>query len=188
MRIEAILSREDVAELVSKFVPLEIELGKVGTGERLVAIDEVSSVTLVADAGVRVACTAHLRWPVLGLNVPVRVKALEVLVRPSIETRGEHPSLVFTLIIERADIAWAPALIEGSVMERVNRELAEQHVELTWNFAGTLSHAFDLPFALRTAATLGLEVVEGKVKVTEAALGMSVAFACTVTRRATPAP
>jgi hypothetical protein len=187
MRLDAILSSEDVEELVRQFVPLELELGEVGKSERYVSIDEVSEVALVAKAGVRVSCKARLRWPMLGLHVPVRVKTLDVLLRPTIEMRDHHPSLIFALTIEHADIAWSPALIDESLTERVNRELVEHHVELSWNFARTLSHVFHLPAAMQTAATLGLEVIEGQVSVTAASLGLTVAFRAAVGPRATPA-
>jgi hypothetical protein len=186
MRLEATLSQENVAELVRQFVPLELEMGDIGKGERFIAIDEVSDITLVADAGVRVACKAHLRWPVLGLHVPVRVSVLDVLLRPSIEMRDGHQSLIFALTIEHAEIAWSPTRVSESITERVNRELAEQHVELSWNFARTLSHVFRLPEMMRSAATFGLEVTEGQISVTERALRMAVLFHATVGRRAAP--
>jgi hypothetical protein len=187
MRLEAILSPEDVAALVRKFVPLELELGEVGKSERFVAIDEVSDVTLVASAGVRVTCKGHLRWPVLGLHVPVRVNTLDALVWPRIETRDGHRELIFSLTVERADIAWSPTSVDESITERVNKELAEHHVELSWNFTRTLSHVFRLPKAMRTAQTFGLEVIGGQIRVTEASLEMAVTFSATVGQRAKPA-
>jgi hypothetical protein len=180
MRLEAILSQEDVAELVHQFVPLELELGEAGKSERFIAIDEVGDVTLVADTGVRVACKAHLRWPVLGVHVPVRVKALDVLLRPRIEMRDSHRAFVFSLTIERADISGSLTIVDETLTDRVNRELAEHHVELSWDFAKTLSHVFRLPEAMRTAGTFALEVSGGQVKVTDASLRMIVTFRAAV--------
>jgi hypothetical protein len=183
MQLEAILSAENVADLVGQFVPLELELGEAGKGERFVTIDEVSDVTLVPNAGVRVKCSAHLRWPLLGLHLPVHAKSLDVLLRPSIGARGGSQSLIFALTIEHVDIAWSPTLVDESLTERVNRELAEHHVELSWNFTKTLSHVFRLPKAMLTAGTLGLEVIEGQIHVTHESLRMSVLFHAKVGRR-----
>jgi len=184
MQLQASLSRENVAVLVRKFVPFELELGEAGQGARSLAIDEVSDVTLVADAGVRIVCKAHVRWPVMGLPVPVRAKALALLLRPRIAIRDGTPLFIVAPTVEHAEIAWSPSLMDDSITERLNRELAEQHVELAWNFAKTLSHAFRLPGAIKTAATFGIEVVEGQVTVTEASLGMTVLFRATVDGRA----
>lgn len=183
MRAEATLSQEEAAELIRKFVPFELELGDTGKSERFVAIDEVSDIKLVADAGVRVTCRAHLRWPVLGLHVPVHVKTLAVLLRPSIGMRNGRREFVFGLTIERADIAWSPTIVDESLTERVNRELAEHHVELTWDFARTLSHVFRLPAAMRTAETFDLDVVGGEILVTEQSLVMAVDFRASIGRR-----
>ena len=183
MRIEAMLTPQDVSDVLLKFVPLEIELGRVGSGERLLSIQALTGVTLVADTGVRVTCAGHIRWPVLGIGVPVRVRELTLVVKPSIQRRDGHESLVFRLAIEEADIAWMPASFDRSVTEKVNRDLAEHDVELAWDFTRTLSHVFDLPEALRTAASLGLVVAAGRVKVTESAIGLSVAFHASVNRR-----
>ncbi|MDP9002114.1 MAG: hypothetical protein M3O46_18635 [Myxococcota bacterium] len=183
MRAEATLSQDEAAELVRKFVPFELELGEPGKSERFVAVDDVSDVRLVADAGVRVTCQAHLRWPVLGLHVPVHVKTLQVLLRPSIEPRNGRRAFVFAFTIEHADIAWSPTIVDESITQRVNRELAEHHVELSWDFTQTLSHVFRLPEAMRTAETFELDVVGGEIRVTEQSLAMMVDFRASVGRR-----
>jgi hypothetical protein len=186
MRLEAILSAKDVAELVGQFVPLELELGEPGKGDRFVAIDGLSDVKLVPGAGVRVTCTAHLRWPLLGLHLPVRIQSLEILLRPSVGMRGGGQSLIFALTVEHIDIAWSPALVDESLAERVNRELAEHHVELAWNFTKTLSHVFQLPKTMLTAATLGVEVVEGQIHVSQESLRMAVLLRAKVGPRVGP--
>src|ERR1700730_8198760 len=116
MRLEAILSAENVGRRGRQFVPLEHKLGEAGKGERFVAIHEVSDVALVANAGVRVTCTAHLRWPLLGLHFPVHVKSLGVLLRPSIGMREGHQSLILAFTIEHVDIAWSPAAVDENLM------------------------------------------------------------------------
>ncbi|HEY8041132.1 MAG TPA: hypothetical protein VIF15_15100, partial [Polyangiaceae bacterium] len=183
MRIEAILTKQDVAELLQRFVPLEIELGQVGSGERVLTVDELAGVTLVPETGVRVQCSGHLRWPVLGVSVSTHVRGVAIVIKPSVQLRDGHEALVFRLAIEEADIAWLPASIDRTIAEKVNRDLTDNDIELAWNFPRTLSHVFALPEALRSAAALGLEVVAGRVRVTDSSLGLSVAFRAWVDRR-----
>ena len=183
MHVEAILTQDDVADVLRQFVPLEFELGKIGAAERIVAVDELRKVTLLPAEGVRVECTAHLRWPVLGIGVPVRIHELTIVLSPSVRIHMGEEFLVFKLKIEAADIAWVPARIDKSIAERVNRDLADHNVELAWNFHRALTHVFRLPDALRSAATLGLRVTGGKVTVTESTLGLSVTFGTEVKQR-----
>ena len=183
MHVDMVLSSEDLGTVLEQFLPLEIELGKSGTGERIVAIDAVTGVSLVPHTGVRIQCAGHLRWPVFGVGVPVRIHRLGILVLPTVRPGEGHDSLVFKLKIEDADIAWLPALADQSIAERVNRDLAAHNVELTWDFGRTLSHVFALSAAFRTASAIGLHVTAGEVTITESALGLTVNFRTSVQRR-----
>jgi hypothetical protein len=183
MQIEATLSRDDISDILRQFVPLEIDLSKGGSGARLLAVDELIELTVVPDAGVRILCAAHIRWPVLGIRVPVDVPRLRILIIPSIR-RGEGQEwLVFRLRIEDADIAWVPSPLDQGIAERLNRELAEHNVELAWNFHRALSHVFGLPAALTTAGTVRLEVAGGRLEIAEAALRLTVSFRAAVAQR-----
>jgi hypothetical protein len=183
MRIEATLSSDEVADLLRQFIPLEIELGKPGEGDRVIAVDELTEVVFVPDTGVRLQCAARVRWPVLGIAVPVQIHRIGMLLMPSIRQDEGQESLVIQLRIEDADIAWLPALVDHSIVERVNRDLAERHVELAWNFTRTLTHVFELPVALKTAASLGLAVASGRVELTDSAFRLSVSMTAAVGRR-----
>ena len=183
MHVAMVLSPDDIADTLGQSLPLEIELGKSGAGERFVAVDAVNAVSFVPNEGVRIQCAGHLRWPVLGVGVPVRIHRLGILVLPTVRTADDHESLVFKLKIEDADIAWLPALADQSIADRVNRDLAAHDAELAWNFSRTLSHVFALPAALRTAAAIGLYVTSGQVTITESLLGLTVQFRTSVNRR-----
>jgi hypothetical protein len=69
------------------------------------------------------------------------------------------------------------------VTDLVNRELAAKHVELSWNYAATLSHAFELPPSLQSHDQLALEVVDARVKATGDALGLAIRFVARARRR-----
>jgi len=179
MWIEAIIPVEDLRRTLAEFAPLKIRLGDDG-GE--LALDAPSETTLVPDKGVRIVCAAQLHWPVLGVNVPVTMKSLIVLLRPVIETHDGVDALVFKLEIEHADFAMLPAVIDTSITSLVNDELAKKHVELSWRYADTLSHVFNLPTLLEPAEALALSVTSAVVKVTSEALGLAISLRSDIRR------
>ncbi len=184
MWLEAILTREDLQRVLTQFAPMEFRLGDSG---RLLLVDP-SNVSLMPDKGLGVVCKATLHWPLLGIDIPVHINELLLLIRPTVEQRAEGEFLVFTLTIEHADVGMLPRILDEKITSMVNEELVKKHVELAWNFSDTLSHVFSLPEALASTATLGLKVDEGRVKATESALGFAVSFVTDVTRRVAGAP
>jgi hypothetical protein len=178
MRIEAILSREDLATVAAQFAPISIAL----RGEGSLVITDPSDVTLEPGVGVRVACKAKLRWSVLGIMVPVTISSVIVVVRPEIVKTANAQALVFKLEIERADLAGVPEFVDRRVTDKVNAELAERQIELSWNFAQTLSHAFKLPKSIAPLESFALTAVDARVTVSADAMALAVAFESTVTR------
>ena len=179
MWLEAIFPAEDLRRTLSEIAPLEIRLGDDG-GE--LALDAPSEVTLVADQGVRIVCAARLHWPVLGVSVPVTMKSLVVLLRPTIEAHEGKDALVFKLEIEHADFSMVPAVIDTRITSLVNEELAKKGVELSWDYAQTLNHVFQLPDLLKPAEALSLTITGAVVKVTTEALGLAIAIRSDVKR------
>jgi hypothetical protein len=173
MWIEAIIPAEDLRRTLAELAPLEIRLGDDG-GE--LSLEAPREMTLVADQGVRIVCTAHLHWPVLGVSVPVTMTTLIVLLRPVIEAHEGVDSLVFKLEIEHADLAMVPSIIDDRITSLVNEELAKRHVELSWRYAETLDHIFRLPDILEPAESLSLTVTSALVKITTEALGLAISL------------
>ncbi len=182
MWIEAVLTNEDVLHVLRQFSPLEIRLGDSGT----LQLASPSKVSLIPQNGIGVVCDATLHYPVLGLDVPVHMHGLTVLIHPSVQSRPDGPgeNLVFALQLDRTGMAILPALIDEGVSKLINEELVKKHVQLSWGFYQTLSHVFALPAALASAASLELKVTGGAVKITEKALGLAVCFETAVQRRA----
>jgi hypothetical protein len=174
MWLEAILTKDDLRDVFDQFAPLEIRLGDSG---RLV-LESPTEVSINPGSGVGVVCDATLHWPVLGVDLPVRMRGLTVLLHPTVRPRpdGSCGALVFTLQIDRTGVSLLPAVFDARVTSLLNRELAENHAALEWNFGKTLSHVFQLPAALASAATLSLEVIAGSVKTTDDAVGFAVGF------------
>jgi hypothetical protein len=178
MRVEAILSKEDLSLLVGQFAPVTIRLGEDGE----LHIHDPSDITLVPNVGLRVVCKAHLRWGVLGIGVPMKVNSLVVVIRPAIATRDGVEALVFKLEIEHIDLALLPTGVDNRVTGLVNRELDAKHVELSWDYAATLNHTFALPDTLRPLEHLELTVRGAQVKTTDELMGLAIAFDADVRR------
>ena len=179
MRAEAILSEADLVALVAELIPVKILLGNEGN----FSIDEATSVSLVADLGLRIVCKAKVHWPVLGVSVPITLHSLTGILVPSIVRRPSGDVLVFKLQIEQADLAGVPAMIDAKITDKLNHELASEKAELAWDFTKTLSHAFSLPRRLEPLDAFELHVAAGEVKITAEALVLSVAFRAKITRR-----
>lgn len=182
MRLDATLTHGDLQSLVAELMPVTIRLGQKGK----LTLSDPSGLELVANQGLRVCCHAHGSWEVLGVGVPVTLTSLALLLEPSFAMRPDGDVLVFKLQIVSADIARVPAVIADRIVDLVNGELAEKHVELAWRFRKTLSHEFSLPASLENLASIGLTATAGSLEVTPDALLLTVAFETDVARR--PAP
>jgi len=175
MWIEAILSQEDLSSFFAQLLPLDLRLGDDEADPEL-RLSDLSRVELVENRGVRVECKAHLRWPILGIDVPIEVKSIALMLTPSVVKRSGRDALACRLQLAELDIAWLPAAVDATIEERVNRELKEKQRHLAWNFSETLSHVFELPSAVRPIDALELEAAWGKVRVTNEALVMAISF------------
>jgi hypothetical protein len=146
-------------------------------------LGEPTGVAFVADVGLRAVCGATLRWEVLGIHVPITIESIAVVVRPEIEAWRDGRRLVFKVHVDYADVAGLPKLLDDCATDLLNRELSAKHVELAWDYAATLSHAFDLPASLLSHDKLLVQVVDARVKATGDALGLALRFKASPHRR-----
>jgi hypothetical protein len=177
--VEAVLLAEDLDGIVVQFLPVTIALG---AGQ--LHLSDPAPCTLVPDVGLRVVCKAKVHWPVLGIEVPVTVHSLDVLLRPEIATRHGAEVLVFKLEIENVDLVGVPKVFDHRITEKINHELREKEVELSWNFTSTLTHSFALPASIDPCESLDLHVVAGRVRIGAHGMGLAVRFAAAVKRHA----
>lgn len=172
MWLEAIISKEDFASLATELLPLSVHLGPADS-EHYVLLSAATGVSLVEGRGLRITCNAQIRWPVLGMDIPINVEALTVLVEPSVPEGGE--ALLLGVKLEHADVAWVPALVDAKILDAINDALKKSG-DLSWNFTKTLSHEFSLPAMLQPLHALDLNVGWGKVRVTNEAMVLVVSF------------
>jgi hypothetical protein len=179
MWVEAIIAREDFAALAAELFPLSVHLGA-SDSEHYLLLSAATAVSLVEGRGLRLTCNAQIRWPMLGIDVPINVEALTVLVEPSVPEGSE--SLVLGVQLEHANVSWLPALVDAKIVEAVNDSLKTKSRELSWNFTKTLSHEFPLPELLQPIRALDLNVAWGKVRVTAEALVLVISFRAAAVR------
>jgi hypothetical protein len=179
MWVEAILAKNDLEKAMNDLCPLSIQLGEDGS----VLVSDPRSVELVPDVGLRLSVTVEVHWPVLGIQIPVSVRSATLEVKPEIVKNPEGENLTFKLHLDDVDISMLPDLVDRGIVDRVNKELEAKHIELSWNFIRTLSHAFELPEALLSARAIALSAAWGRVKITSDALVLAVSFDASVEPR-----
>jgi hypothetical protein len=173
MWLEAIISQDDLASLAVELLPLSVHLGQPDS-EHYVLLSAATEVELVEGRGLRIRCNAQIRWPVLGMDIPINVDGLTVLVEPSVPADNE--SLVFSVEVERANVAWVPSVLDAKIVDAINEALRKKSRDLSWNFMKTLSHEFLLPEVLQPLHALGLKAAWGTVRTTEDAMVLAVSF------------
>jgi len=179
MWIEAIVSQEDFAALATELFPLSIHLGE-SDSDHYLLLSAATAVTLVEGRGLRFTCNAQIRCPVLGMDLPINVEALTVLVEPSVPDGSQ--SLLLGVQLEHANVSWLPALLDAKIVQAVNDSLQEKRHALSWNFAQALSHEFPLPELLQPLRALDLNVGWGKVRITAKAMVLVVSFSALALR------
>ena len=184
MWVEAIVAKEDLAKVIAELCPLRITIGDDGS----ILLSDPREVALLDGVGLQMTVTSEIHWPVLGVHLPVSIRAATLEVKPEILETPDGSSLTFKLKLDNVDIAILPALIDRGIVDLVNKELAAKHVELAWGFIKTLSHVFDLPQALASVRALDLRATSGRVKVTPEALALAVLFEARVEARTTVPP
>lgn len=176
MWVEAVLSKEDLTQVVGDFLPTTIRLGEDGE----LHLEDPSDVKLVENDGLYIRCSGRVKWSLLGFTVPVTIKQLAVCISPFIEKRPNGDHLRFKVRIDDLDLALVPGILDTQIVSKVNAEIGK--TPLAWNFTQTLSHTFQLPKALNAPRSLGLQVQWGEAKVTAEALVLVVSFKAEVGR------
>lgn len=182
MWVEAILSKGNVISLLRDFLPLGIHLGENPDDGHYLELFEPREVSLIEGQGLRMSCRARIRWPVLGIDLPVTVESVTLLMCPSVPEPPNQDELMFKLTVEAIDFAWAPAAIDDRIAEKINHELAKRRALLSWRFGKTLSQVFKMPRFLPPLEAVALDVAWGQVRVTSEAMVIAVSFHSRVLR------
>jgi hypothetical protein len=182
MWTEIIIPLEDLGRLVAQAFPLSIHLGDAESDNSL-ELSDLGEVRLVPDEGLRVQCKARVRWPVLGIELPVALNALTLMLVPSIGKGPHGDTLVFRISIEHADFTAVPEMIDKRITATINSKLAANDAELSWDLSRALTLSARLPALLEDLEAFALRPHWAKVRVTDQAVVYAVSFNTALVRR-----
>ncbi|MET0283896.1 MAG: hypothetical protein ABW352_05480 [Polyangiales bacterium] len=182
MKLQTVFSRDELVAFASQWLPLKLQLGDPKKDDRYLLLSDPKTIDLVPERGLRIACRAQIRWPVLGMNVPITARNLSVLMTPSVVEVDGQPALAFKPRIEQAELTGVPKQLDGTLTEAVNRALADR-VKPTWPFGATFTRSIPMPALLSTTASIDLSVAGGEVHVSEEAFTFSVIVRASAPRR-----
>ena len=185
MWTEIVLSREDLTRLLTQAFPLTIRLGDAESDNSL-ALSELGDVRLVPERGLRIECKARVRWPVLGIELPVALNALTLMLIPSIGQGPHGDTLVFRIAIEHADFTAVPDIIDQRITQAINTKL--ESAELCWDPSKSLTLSAQLPELLEELDAFAMRPRWAKVRVTDEAVVYAASFNSAFVRRGHPVP
>ncbi len=176
MFVELVVTHEDLRALLVRAFPVTIVLDEPGdrlesegtAGTRCLALGELTDFAIVPGAGVRLTCGGLLHWPLLGIDAPLSLSSLRVLLVPEVMPSPTGEGLSFRLALEHVDIAGVPSVLDSTITHAVNARLAA--LALSWDFSRTFARVVPLPALLDPLESLSLHAAWGKVRITEEAV------------------
>lgn len=155
------LTVADLEQIIGQLCPARIALDE----GRWIDIATPTTVEFVEGRGARLVTEAKIRWTVVGIDVPITVKGVEVFLEPKMVTREEKQLLAFALSIAELDLKFVPSLLDKGIGNKINSELSANAAALEWDFVRTLDWHFTLPKQLAPADSLHLQAKWGELKI-----------------------
>jgi len=182
MQLEAIITEEDFARVLERFLPVKIYLHDEGQEtDRWLLLHPARRVTLVPEEGLRITCPAELQWSIAGLSPTVRLDELRVMFRPQVVEKHSGSVVDFVVEVEEAAFHRLPQFVDTPIVKAVNAALAKKKPE--WGFTRTLSRTVGFGKLFDAVEALEIRATSGKVRVTVEALTLVVAFDLAFTRK-----
>jgi len=176
MWLQALLTPADLEHVLAQVTPVRIALDEDDPDGSYLWIDRPSQVELRSGEGLRIATSARVQWEVVGIKVPLTLRAVTLRLIPSIAQRDGKDVLAFCAQVEEADLSSVPGFIETPLIARVNEALAAEHAQLAWAFTDTLDFNFHLPPAMEPQRNLRLFARWGAVRTSGEAVAVAASF------------
>jgi hypothetical protein len=176
MFLQAHIDLADLARFLAELTPLAVDLSDTNGPLSDLRIERPEGIGLVPDRGLRVLTSLRFTATIAGVRVPVTASSAQLLLVPAIAARGGHAQLVFSVEVEAIDLRHVPAMLDATILERVNEALAKDAARPAWDFLKTLSFGFAMPARMEPVTRITLKATDGKVRVTEAGLDLTVPF------------
>jgi hypothetical protein len=182
MQLCAVLSRDELAQVIGELAPLDVELSR--RPRRALSIGRPSLVELVPGAGLRVSGEARLTWDVAGVSVPVTVRSCRVMLVPKVELRDEGHVLAFEPKIESLDVSNVPGFVASGLIGSLEAAIAAKRDKLAWRFGRRLAVRKMLPERVTPPSRVDLVPAGGDVEVTATSVRLTIELEAHVRRGA----
>ncbi|MFI5297331.1 MAG: hypothetical protein ACHREM_04475 [Polyangiales bacterium] len=186
MWLQAAFSQKDLVVFAQNLFPVHLALEGGDERGRHLYLGKPRTLELVADQGLRVEMRARVRWPMLGINMPIDVPNVTALLRLKVMQRGGEDVFAFAPEIEALDVTHLPGFADDSLMKAINAEIAKDHDALTWRFTHTLDFQVPIPEVATPARRLHLVAKWGDVVVTKDGVQLVATFNAELSRRGEP--
>jgi len=183
MWLEAIITHEDLVNIVGQLLPVKIYLHQEGEEmdkDRWLLLQPATEVTLVADEGLRVTCPAELSWSIAGVSPTMKLDKLRVLLSPEVVENTHGYALEFHIKVEQADFHRLPDFVDAKIADAVNAALATK--KLPWHFGEMLTRTVPLGKMFEPLEALKIDVSWGEERVKTDVLGLAISFKLTFVR------
>jgi hypothetical protein len=189
MWLQAALSLKDLTVFAQKLFPVDLALEGGDVKGRHLYLGKPRTFELVADEGLRVEMSARVRWPLLGVAVPIDVPSVTALLRIKVLERNGEDVFAFVPELEAIDVSLLPGFIDRGLKQAINKAIATDLDHLSWRFTHTLDFVIPLPEATVPSRRVHLVAKWGDVVVTKEGVKLVATFDADLSdRQATPPP
>jgi hypothetical protein len=178
MRLEAHLTTGDLQDALFQLTPMAVSLDP-DTPSRQLSIKPPSKVVLLDRQGLQVITDLQLQWDLIGVRVPVSLRRVSLLLRPSVELLEGQPALVFVPQLQEADVSAIPGILRDVILGRINDALARPDARIAWRFMETLDFRFPMPAQISPAFEVRLFARAGSVHVENGTLRLGIDWGLT---------
>jgi len=183
IQITATLDQPTLLQLLRELTPLTVHLGEADDdNSRWMLIQPPDSVVFIGGEGVRVHTSAKMQWTVATVPIGFSLLSVTILVKPSIV----NGRLNILPVILEADLKNVPDLIDRTIVNIANAQLAKLGDKIGWNFTKTLGIRLAMPAAMAPIERFEMDAADAVIDMRNDALQISMALPMHFPRRPPP--
>ncbi|MFI5297996.1 MAG: hypothetical protein ACHREM_07850 [Polyangiales bacterium] len=183
MWLQAAFTHQDIVSIAEKLFPVHLALQGEDRRGRHLYLGQPRTMELVAGVGLRAQMRARVRWPILGLDPPVNLSNVFVLLKIKVARHEGEDVFAFAPELERLDVASLPRGVDRALLHAINAELDKEYAALTWRFTHTLDFYVPIPEATQHPRRLHLAAKWGNVVVSKDGVTLVATFDAEVRQR-----
>ena len=186
MWLQAALSRADLVTFAERLFPVHLALEEDDESGRHLYLGQPRTLEFVVGEGLRIELRARVRWPLLGIDLPIDVPSVTAMLRLRMAHVDGEDVFAFEPELEALDVSHLPGFVDRGLMKAINAAIAEDHAALTWRFTQTLDFHLRIPEAASHARRVRLAAKWGDVRVTEDGVTIIASLDAEVSARGEP--